>query len=253
MTCWIASEAGKEFEIRGEISTPQYPGVRSYARADSIHCPSWVVLPPWTGTVVYDCSSDEKVEKKLVFKNIDFTDDDSALDNDTDDIGQIEISFHRGTFTKKRSVKKKSTKSAKIRKVNGHTLCAHEGKVHERLKKGRCHQVGLGKEERDKEEQTAYKNQWAVDPAIVFVFNYTSMEHLRAMCIVPPMPSLPIPVAGPSDDQSLSADTRIKGLETELQRLRAELASLSSSRKQKSSSVNSENREEAPFYIVIDD
>lgn len=221
MTCWIPSEAGKKFEMRGEVLEPQYPGIKSFAFVDGVECPPWVVLPPWTGTLEYDCISDGKTSRDLMFKKIDFTDDDSVLDNHSGDIGRIVMKLERGTYTKVRK--------AKPARSSGHDLHVHEDKVHERLKKGRSHRVGFGKEAPDQEEQTTYRSELDGSPVTVFIFNFTSLDNLRAMNIVPRMSNSPIPVDGPSDGRSSSVDMRIRELELELQRLRAIQATRSSS------------------------
>ncbi|KAG2039761.1 hypothetical protein BDR03DRAFT_980676 [Suillus americanus] len=196
MTCWIPSEAGKKFEMRGEVLEPQYPGIKSFAFVDGVECPPWVVLPPWT-------------------------DDDSVLDNYSGDIGRIVMKLERGTYTKVRK--------AKPARSSGRDLHVHEDKVHERLKKGRSHRVGFGKEAPDQEEQTTYRSELDGSPVTVFIFNFTSLDNLRAMNIVPRISNSPIPVDGPSDGRSSSVDMRIRELELELQRLRAIQATRSSS------------------------
>ncbi|KAG1889995.1 hypothetical protein F4604DRAFT_1707879 [Suillus subluteus] len=221
MTCWIPSEAGKKFEIRGEILEPQYPGIKVFAFVDGRECPSWVVHPPWTGTLEYNCISNETTRRELMFKKIELTDDDSMLNNYSGDIGQIVMKLERGTYTKVRK--------AKLAGSSGHNLDVHEDKVHERLKKGRDHQVGFCEEVPDQEEQTTYISDLDECPVTVFIFNYTSLDNLRAMNIVPQMSNPPIPVDGPSDGQSSSMDMRIRELELELQRLRAIQATRSSS------------------------
>lgn len=218
MTCWIPSEAGKKFEIRGEISEPQRRGIKSVAFVDGHECPPWVVHPPWTGTLEFDCLSNQKVKTAVMFKDIDFTDDDSALDNDSGDIGQIVMKLQRGKFTKVRKAR-----SARSESPSSDTLCAPEDKVHERLKKGRRHRVGFGEEQPDQEEQTTYRDDFDDEPATVFIFNYTSLDSLWAMNVAPRTSS-----------QTLADDTaRIREIEFELQRLRAKEANSSLSRDQK--------------------
>ncbi|KAG1829594.1 hypothetical protein EV424DRAFT_1554136 [Suillus variegatus] len=232
-TCWIASEAGKEFEIRGEILKPQRLGIWSSAFVDGLKCPPWVSPPRWTGTVEFDCISNGTDTGKLIFKDIDFTDsdDDSMLDDRSSGIGRIVLRLKRGKFIKVKTVRKarsdsesvrraKLTRNAKLtglarsKNVDGHTLHVHEGKVHERSKKGRDHRVGLGRRVPDQEEQTTYETIWNDEPACVFIFNFTSLDNLQAMDIAPRMSNLPIPVDGDSDN--ISIDTRIKELELEL-------------------------------------
>ncbi|KAG1802009.1 uncharacterized protein HD556DRAFT_1438047 [Suillus plorans] len=234
MTCWIASEAGKEFEIRGKILKPQPLGIWASAFVDGLKCPPWVSPPRWRGTVEFDCISDGTDCGRLMFKDIEFTDDDdSVLDDRSSGIGQIVLRLQKGKFIKAKSVRKAKSKPARRAKltrnakftgfarsknVDGHTLHVHEGKVHERSKKGRDHRVGLGRRLPDQEEQTTYETIWSDEPATVFIFNFTSLDNLQAMDIAPRTSNLPIPVDGDSDN--ISIDTRIKELELELYLLR---------------------------------
>lgn len=186
MTCWIASEQGKQFDVRGRISTgkPQYLGVMASVKVDGHECPAWNVVPPWTGTMKFDCLSNSMTCRKLMFKNINFTDDESALANHTDDIGKIVMTFQRGKFTKAR----REDKSDPVqRKGNPHAHNSEDLKVHERSKKGREHQVGLLPEESpDPEPQTTYTHEWDhSEPLIIFEFKFTSLYHLQAMDIAP--------------------------------------------------------------------
>ncbi|KAG1727684.1 hypothetical protein EDD22DRAFT_853382 [Suillus occidentalis] len=67
ISCWVASEEGKvmvdssflllKFDIRGKLSTPEYPGMTASTSVDGVKCPPWVVLLPWKGTVKFDCVS----------------------------------------------------------------------------------------------------------------------------------------------------------------------------------------------------
>ncbi|KAG1733684.1 hypothetical protein EDD22DRAFT_852586 [Suillus occidentalis] len=67
ISCWVASEEGKvmvdssclllKFDIRGKLSTPEYPGMTASTPVDGVKCPPWVVLLPWKGTVKFDCVS----------------------------------------------------------------------------------------------------------------------------------------------------------------------------------------------------
>lgn len=130
----------------------------------------------------FDYVSDSVTSRKLMFKNINFTDDESALANHTDDIGKIVMTFQRGKFTKARG-KDKSIQ----RKGTPHAHFSKDLKVHERSKKGREHQVGLLPEESpDPEPQTTYTHEWDhSEPLIIFEFKFTSLYHLQAMDIAP--------------------------------------------------------------------
>jgi hypothetical protein len=94
ITCWIASEAGKvqyssyictnetlkclykKFHIRGEVPQPQHPGLMSSVSVDGFECPSWAVFPPWTGTLEFDCVSQNMLCRTLMFEKIKFTGQD---------------------------------------------------------------------------------------------------------------------------------------------------------------------------------
>ncbi|KAG1739290.1 hypothetical protein EDB19DRAFT_1828867 [Suillus lakei] len=224
ITCWIPSQAGKTFDVRGEVLKAQYPGIKSFVTVDGMSCPSWVVLPPWTGTLEHDCISNETEKEELMFKKIEFTDDDAVLNNDTSHIGQIIMKLRRGTFTKAKSVRRK-TKS-----TGGHTLHVLDGRVHERSKKGRCHQVGLGKTARDREKQTAYTDDYDDShPMTVFVFNYTSLDNLQAMGVVPSESSLEV--------------THIRESELKLKYLHADLKPVTSS---------SSSEDQKPLHVKLE-
>ncbi|KAG1720368.1 hypothetical protein EDD22DRAFT_854657, partial [Suillus occidentalis] len=67
ISCWVASEEGKvivdssclllKFDIRGKLSTPEYPGIMASTTVNGVKCPPRVVLLPWKGTVNFDCVS----------------------------------------------------------------------------------------------------------------------------------------------------------------------------------------------------
>ncbi|KAG2745194.1 hypothetical protein P692DRAFT_20877158 [Suillus brevipes Sb2] len=109
----------------------------------------------------------------MMFKNINFTDDELALANYTDDIGKIVMTFERGKFTK---VRREDKSDPVQRKENPHAHNSEDLKVHECSKKGREHQVGFLEESPDPEPQTTYTNEWDHgDPLIIFEFKFTSL------------------------------------------------------------------------------
>ncbi|KAG2127490.1 hypothetical protein DEU56DRAFT_820315 [Suillus clintonianus] len=189
LTCWIPSQAGQYFEVRGAISAPQSSGIHASVSVDGFECPPWVVQPPWTGTVEFDCLSDGTVGRKLMFKDIQFTDDESMMDPESNEIGEIILTLQRGRFNISKPRRSRKSRTARKRKTvrkpkdNNHILpsCMGERMVDERLKKGRAHQVSLGEEVPDREEQTSYHHEFDPDyPVTTFIFKYTSLEILRA-------------------------------------------------------------------------
>ncbi|KAG1729379.1 hypothetical protein EDB19DRAFT_1832424 [Suillus lakei] len=57
------------------------------------------------GMLEYSCISDETDMEELMFKKIEFTDDDSVLNSDSSNIGQIIMKLQRGMFTRVQMVR----------------------------------------------------------------------------------------------------------------------------------------------------
>ncbi|KAG2145222.1 hypothetical protein DEU56DRAFT_789516 [Suillus clintonianus] len=230
-TCWIASEEGKKFGIRWKILAQQSSGVRSVVSVDGVRCGRQTVPSGWIGTK----ERTSQARRDFMFSNIDFTDDDAILDDqNANDIGQIALEVKTGEYVKANIVKHSESKN--------HTLGVQEGKVHERSKKAHSHRVALGYP-----RQMARRSGHAGDvtsytiipddhPATVFMFKYTRLDVLQAMGIAPSATKSSVDEETENHDDEIEVfdgpdlpskdiKPRIEQLETELLRLRAQLAS----------------------------
>ncbi|KAG2053705.1 hypothetical protein BDR06DRAFT_952546 [Suillus hirtellus] len=267
ITCWIASEEGKKFGVRWMNAAEQSWGIRAEVSVDGVCCSGQTARPGWVGTKERTYLSDDLVTRDFMFSNIQLTDDDSMLDDqNSKDIGQIVLRVETGELRKKQVVKHGKWKS--------HTLHVREGKVHERSKKACAHRVIFAEEV---PRQVHYQpgrstSMFKPDdrPTTVFVFKYTRLDILQAMDIAPSTPNnsskeeandygddIEI-IDGPYEPSSLSlppkdVKPRIQHLEMELQRLRAQLTSISED--QKPSRVKLEcgvSRRQKPDIEILD-
>ncbi|OJA10913.1 hypothetical protein AZE42_08237 [Rhizopogon vesiculosus] len=243
ITCWIASEEGKKFGVRWKCLAQQLSGIRSGISVDGVHCRVQTVRPGWVGTRDCTCLSNGYVGRDFMFTRLELTDDDSMLDSqNSHDIGQIVVEIKLG-----KCMEKKVTKHLK----SNHTLRVHEGKVHESSKKACSHRVVFGEEvPRPAASLRHGTTSFTVKPdgslATIFLFKYTRLDVLQAMGIAPSSSKNPINedikdccnddqieiIDGPYEaSSSKDIKPRIRRLEKELQRLRAQQANSSEDRK----------------------
>ncbi|KAG0708136.1 hypothetical protein DFH29DRAFT_521397, partial [Suillus ampliporus] len=256
-TCWIPSEAGKKFEVRGEIIAPQSSGIISSVTVDGVCTSPHILVPRWIGTIEFTCLNNVHISRDLMFSNIELTDDDSMLDDEnSDEIGQIVLEVQTGKCRKA-----SKAQVGKFDKANNHTLRVGEGKVHERSKKARAHRVAFGEEVPCEDEPLYYNFTPDNSPATVFVFKYTRLDILQAMGVAPSAPiredtkdygdKIQV-IDRPSDPLPKDVKPRIQQLEMELQHLRAQLASSSSSEDRKPSLVKLERGESRRQHATIE-
>ncbi|KAG1821973.1 uncharacterized protein BJ212DRAFT_1334888 [Suillus subaureus] len=231
ITCWIASAEGKKFGVRTKVLAKQTSGIITTVFVDGIRCRSHVGPPGYVGTSDRTTLSNGFVRRDFVFSKLELTDDDSMLDDRTSsDIGQIVMEIALGKYTMKGQV-------VGSQNVIDHTLRVPEGKVHERSKKACSHRVTFGEEAPDHEPAAAFTVIRDNSPKTVFVFKYTRLDILQAMGVAPYTPITAETEtedhndenevmdgpneSSPSDDVKPLA--RIRELEMELQRLRAQV------------------------------
>jgi hypothetical protein len=166
-----------------------------------------------------------------MFSRLELTDDDSMLDDrSSNDIGQIVVEVALGKYVMREQI-------VGFQNVNDRTLRVQEGKVHERSKKACSHRVAFGEEVPNNEPVSAFTVIRDSSPKTIFVFKYTRLDILQAMGVAP---HTAITVETETEDHndeieimdepnasSLSDDVkplaRIRELEMELQRLRAQV------------------------------
>ncbi|KAJ8586986.1 hypothetical protein M405DRAFT_935014 [Rhizopogon salebrosus TDB-379] len=241
ITCWIASEEGKKFGVRWKCLAQQFSGICSRVSVDGVRCRAHVLRPGWVGAKERTHLSNDYVTRNFMFSQLELTDDDSMLDSqDSNTIGQIVVEITLGKY--------KETEVVKHRKSN-RSLPVREGKVHERSKKACSHRVVFG-EEVPRSVPCYGSTSRTIIPdgslATVFVFKYTRLDILQAMGVAPSTSKEPINedtkdwcnddeieiIDGPFE-ASLSKDVKpkIRRLERELRRLRAQQVNSSEDRK----------------------
>ncbi|KAG1883487.1 hypothetical protein F4604DRAFT_1649415 [Suillus subluteus] len=233
ITCWIASAEGKKFGVRTKFLAKQTSGFITTVLVDGVSCRSYVGSPGYVGTLNRTYLTNGCVRRDFVFSKLELTDDDSMLDDQTSsDIGQIVMEVAFGKYTMREQV-------VGSRNVIDRIIRVPEGKVHERSKKACSHRVTFGEEVPHHEPVGPFTVIRDNSPKTIFVFKYTRLDILQAMGVAPytliaaeteteaedhddeigvvdgPNES------SPSDDVKPLA--RIRELEMELQRLRAQV------------------------------
>ncbi|KAG2340660.1 hypothetical protein BDR05DRAFT_966518 [Suillus weaverae] len=231
ITCWIASAEGKKFGVRAKFLARQTSGSLATIFVDGVSCRPYVVPPGWVGTLERTYLSNNYVGRDFMFSQLELTDDDSILDDrSSNDIGQIMIEVVLGKYTMR-------GQAVGSQNVNDRTLRVREGKVHERSKKACSHRVAFGEERSIQEPVSAFTIIRDNSPRTVFVFKYTRLDILQAMGVAPHTPITAETETENHDDENEVTDgphesspsddvkplARIRELEMELQRLRAQV------------------------------
>jgi hypothetical protein len=233
ITCWIASAEGKKFGVRAKFLAQQTSGSLATVFVDGVSCRPYVVPPGWVGTLERTYLSNNYFQRDLMFSQLELTDDDSMLDDRTsNDIGQIVVEVALGKYTLREQV-------VSFQNVKDRTLRVREGKVHERSKKACSHRVVFGEEVPNQDPVSTFTIIRDNSPRTIFVFKYTRLDILQAMGVAPHTPITAETgtedyndenenevidgpnESSPSDDVKPLA--RIRELEMELQRLRAQV------------------------------
>lgn len=201
----------------GGLTTVLVDGVRGHSN---------VSRPGWVGTMERTYLCNRHVKRDFMFSRLELTDDDSMLgDQGSNDIGQITVEVVLGKYIKvKKAVDSQRT-----------SLRVQEGKVHERSKKACSHRVAFGEEVPHTPRLSDFTVIPDSTPRTIFVFKYTCLDILQAMGVAPPTAikaetedhNDKTEVIDEPNESSLSDDVkplaRIRELEMELQRLRAQV------------------------------
>ncbi|KAJ3997062.1 hypothetical protein F5050DRAFT_1807176 [Lentinula boryana] len=172
VTCWLPSEAGKNFEVHfrdlsGSPSCAQVyiDGNRCAGRVlkgskKSIHAVTGLRISP-------------SVIRPFVFSKLDFTEDEDTLDTlaSLSKVGQVEVNFYFVTVLGK----------DKPRFYEAHP----EHKVNEKAKKGIDHQTRFGEAKNITKQVNYVKTKRMGKDVVKFVFRYRPLEVLRAQGIAP--------------------------------------------------------------------
>lgn len=226
ITCWIASAEGKKFGVRTKFLAKRISWSLATVFVDGVPCIPSGVCPDYVGTMENTYLSNDHVKRDFMFSKLELTDDDSMLDDQgSNDIGQITVEVALGKYTKFEQAVVSSRTTLRVR----------EGKVHERSKKACSHRVAFGEEVPHNLSLAASTFTRDSSPKTIFVFKYTRLDILQAMGVAPPTAikaetedhNDEVEVTDEPNESSLSDDVkplaRIRELEMELQRLRAQV------------------------------
>lgn len=192
-TCWVPSEAGKEFIIvyKGTFGES---GIGTRVTVDGVFCGGKVIRGGSTSAKYHKgVSTSERTYKPYIFSNCQLTDDDDALGL-IPGIGEIILDVEEVL-------------------IKGHISSAHIPvtlpplHIHERAKKGIVHGTQLGEEVlRPPRRQMMNKK---IRKLVSFAFRYRPMAVLMADGIAPNENNTPRknkPLAGPEDILDLTLD-----------------------------------------------
>ncbi|THV00538.1 hypothetical protein K435DRAFT_854624 [Dendrothele bispora CBS 962.96] len=198
VSCWIASEVGKNFSVNWECGKTARLA-RGKVFVDGVVCARLMMrtqtLAPGSTKAYYADAvrSSATTERPLIFSFIETTDDDQYLATTNSRAGEISLEIYEGDI---------------IGKKEKFTPCKFTGpeKVHEKSKKALVHQVGLGDERQYNHGifYTTAKNEVLVAS---FVFRYRPIEYLRANGTAPLPPTHDMNANTPSTSTKRRAPT----------------------------------------------
>ncbi|KAK7005974.1 hypothetical protein R3P38DRAFT_3214909 [Favolaschia claudopus] len=188
VTCWIASELGKNFSVHWKTST--YQGdTGGYVKMDGVSCAGKILRAhPLPRDTYKEGVKEGQTLRRFAFSSLSLTDDDAYLGAPSQtlpDLGVIDLDIYpiRVNGSKRR---------ATTQQTNLATL-----KVHERSKKAVTQQVTLTKAEY-LSKPSSYSDVTLTGPAFVkFRFKYRPMDVLRANGIAPQAPKAKVPTPPP--------------------------------------------------------
>ncbi|KAF8626923.1 hypothetical protein AX17_006424, partial [Amanita inopinata Kibby_2008] len=172
VTCWIASEVGKNFSVRWRNVDPTFDtagdvyldGTFARGKFGRKDIGSWREVDS-VYTSLTSC-------RRFSFSSLVFTDDDTYLQAPTKNLGEIEIRLFEVKIGQKNNFSGKCFKS--------------DSKVHERSKKLGTHRVGLGAEE--VAEPAIFNSSTDIRQLVTFVFRYRPLDMLQANGVLPAPP-----------------------------------------------------------------
>ncbi|OBZ75809.1 hypothetical protein A0H81_04301 [Grifola frondosa] len=184
VSCWIPSEAGKEFEIYfgTELKSTMMVDIAMDGRkmiSLAYHEQRWGKSP--------GCYITSTTFRPYIFSNITLTDDDGIAvptAGDKQALGLIEVALRRTYgFTRQAFIQSK--------------IPDNIGPIHERSKKGGTHCVSLGDAKPAAAIVTCIPSHVDTEPFATFRFRYRPRELLQATGIIP-LPVKPSSPSGPS-------------------------------------------------------
>ncbi|KAG1821577.1 uncharacterized protein BJ212DRAFT_906604 [Suillus subaureus] len=168
VTCWIPSEAGKEFSVHCQnTSAPGLDTIGAFVYIDGQGCHG-SLFERWNvnHTVKFSHAFvSDRITKPFVFSTVRLTDEDEFADVSSADLGQIQVRVCKVVLGEYYDPAQNQLQT--------------EHKVHERSKKAVTHCVGLGKETMIPQTMLR-KSQSIGQPLAKFTFKYRD----RSLCYV---------------------------------------------------------------------
>ncbi|TFK69687.1 hypothetical protein BDN72DRAFT_897079 [Pluteus cervinus] len=186
--CWIPSEANKEFAVCWKAARLTYT-IDGTVTIDGIECGGlYEVFKKRTKrNVLFELDlvqTSKSSARPFLFSKIESTDDETYLRQKVPrQLGQIRIVVSRA-----RVDNPDSRPYEKPRRERKPRLLPETMTLHERLKTGLGHRVGLGMPIKVKGAKTCGVD--SIEPVATFIFQYRSWDMLQANGLAPPPPSI---------------------------------------------------------------
>ncbi|KAH0584902.1 hypothetical protein H2248_008180 [Termitomyces sp. 'cryptogamus'] len=204
-TCWIVSEAGKNFSVHWQDLQHTYSSHgRVFVDGMGGH---GAVLDPSIRlhtTSKNGFRTSRETKRLFMFSESELTDDDQYLHTETMDLGTIKLEIWRCKITYP-----SRTPSNRVR------VFSDPQKIHERSKKGLGHRCKLGPDIHDVKKSACQSKDF--DKIATFQFKYRPLAHLQANGILPLNQNRKR--AAESRDEGALQAQRIRTLRAELRQL----------------------------------
>ncbi|KIJ60376.1 hypothetical protein HYDPIDRAFT_117292 [Hydnomerulius pinastri MD-312] len=200
VTCWIATQAGKNFSIAYRDNAPyREVSLASYPTLDGSDISGRVLRPNNQSRTIRQ--SDQAVSatsrRSFMFSKLQLTDEDEYLGQASKHLGEIKLQIRRVEINQ-------------MGIVPSVTNLSGQSKVHERSKKAVSHCVSYGQETKSEPTYNVGVRHLDVDPLVAFIFKYRDYDLLQANGIIPKPPAVERKPAVPEDVLDLTIDNDVK-------------------------------------------
>ncbi|KAG0702821.1 hypothetical protein DFH29DRAFT_1045353 [Suillus ampliporus] len=182
VTCWIASEVGKEFSVHCQAtSANSVDSIGAFVYIDGQGCHGLMFGELNLNVKISNAFVSDRITKPFVFSTVRLTgisappvphrcsDEDEFVDTSSASLGQIQVRICKVTLGDR---------------FHPSQNIQTEHKVHERSKKAVTHCIGLGDETMIPQTMLR-KSQYIGQPLAVFTFKYRDRNLLKANGVIP--------------------------------------------------------------------
>ncbi|KAH8113120.1 hypothetical protein DFH11DRAFT_363268 [Phellopilus nigrolimitatus] len=202
-TCWVASEAGKQFSLHWESFMKDVCDNRGVTYVDGIETHSYVSLATSNKEgASMGVKAGLQGIRPYIFSNTALTDDDAYLGVDqspeTSELGNITLKIYL-VYTMNKFV----SRSKRWRRVNAREIDLYDGAIHETTKKFCDHRITLGDAQPFGPPRSGFNRRKLIwkpidrndtSPHVIFRFKYRPRAYLQAQGIIPrPSADMPTP------------------------------------------------------------